>query len=324
MEALDSLLLKGFPLNKLFSEDETVSISPDYISTGDRKANYENGVFRFRNGDGYAGNFAKQWKKFQTEQYDHINGTSLSRDRITEATEWNLSNLEGDLVLEAGCGAGRFTRILAESGCNLISFDYSTAVDVSQSMNCNFKNVAFFQADILDMPFGDNTFDRVFCYGVLQHTPDPFRALSELVKKLKPGGYISTDIYPRDFKIRPSKSKYLWRWLTTRMSQDRLLSLLEWYIPKWFAVDTKIKSHPISRKYLGSIIPCWNYSETKLKKPDLIRWAIMDTFDALAPKYDKPAMKSQYLRWHKKLGLEAINIKRGSNGIVGNARKPLK
>lgn len=309
-------------LELLFHADETFSISNEGLRTGNKHAIYEKGVYKFRKDDGYAKNFAKQWKQFQTEQYDHINGTSLSRDRIADATKWNLEDMRGDLILEAGCGAGRFTRILAESGANVVSFDYSSAVEVSQHMNGSFGNVSFFQADILNMPFKDNLFDRVFCYGVLQHTPDPYKSLDALIKKLKPGGWISTDIYPRDFKLRPSKSKYFWRWLTTRMDQEKLMALLEWYIPRWFPYDTRIKKHPILRKYLGSIIPCWNYSHTNLPREDLIRWAVMDTFDALAPKYDKPAMKSQFFRWFKKLGLEEIEVRRGSNGIIGNGKKP--
>ena len=314
--------MTGQQIRTLFPREVPFQENSQSITVGHREARLKGGVYRFRMDDGYATNFAKQWKQFQTEQYDHINGTSLSRDRIADATKWNLDDMRGELILEAGCGAGRFTRLLAESGADLVTFDYSSAVDISRKMNGSFKNATFFQADILDMPFAENVFDRVFCYGVLQHTPNPRKSLRELVKRLKPGGRISVDIYVRDFKIRPSKSKYLWRWLTKRMDQEKLMNILEWYIPRWFPIDTRIKQIPRIGKYLGSIIPCWNYSHTDLTPVDQVRWAIMDTFDALAPPYDIPVGKRRFHWWFKKLGLEKIEVRRGSNGLIGNAIKP--
>lgn len=309
-------------LQRLFAAADDVKLLPDAIQWRGRVVPRTGGIYRFRQDDGYNQSFAMQWKKFQREQYDDINGTTLSRDRIAAATRWNLTDLRGELILEAGCGAGRFTRLLAQSGAELVTFDYSSAVEVSHEMNHQFPNVTFLQSDIFDMPFRDGAFDRVFCYGVLQHTPDPEQAFYRLAAKVRPGGRISVDIYPRDFKIRPSKSKYLWRWLTTRMDKERLMRLLQWYIPRWLPWDTRIKRIPKIGKYLGSVIPCWNYFYTSLTPEDQVRWAIMDTFDALAPQYDKPAMKSQVQRWFERAGLTEIDVRRGSNGILGNGVKP--
>jgi len=100
------------------------------------------------------------------------------------------------------------------------------------------------------------------------------------------------------------------------------MRLLQWYIPRWLPWDTRIKRIPKIGKYLGSVIPCWNYFYTSLTPEDQVRWAIMDTFDALAPQYDKPAMKSQVQRWFERAGLTEIDVRRGSNGILGNGVKP--
>ena len=47
-----------------------------------------------------------------------------------------------------------------------------------------------FQASIYEMPFPDNSFHKVFCLGVLQHTPDFEQSIQSLVQKAKTGGEI--------------------------------------------------------------------------------------------------------------------------------------
>ncbi|MBI1318956.1 MAG: methyltransferase domain-containing protein [Candidatus Hydrogenedens sp.] len=279
-------------------------------------------VVRFRRDDGYNASFALQWKAFSRNQIDDENGTRLTAARFAESTKWPLAGLEGALVLEAGCGPGRFTRILAGSGADLVSFDYSTAVDSNIENNGRFANVTFLQADILDMPFRDGAFDRVFCHGVLQHTPAPERAFHALNRVLKPGGHLSFDVYLKDGKIRPWKSKYLWRPLTTRMRPEHLLACLRWFIPKWLPIDTAIKRLPRIGPYLGSVIPCWNYYFTDLSPEQKVQWAIMDTFDALAPPFDLPVTLAQVEGWFRAAGYTDYQVFEGGNGVVGNGIKP--
>jgi SAM-dependent methyltransferase len=287
---------------------------------GDRIVPLRDGIPRFRDDSGYNQTFAMQWGRFRTNQFDDVNGTGLSRKRFAE-TGWDLDGLRGRKVLEAGCGAGRFTRLLAEAGARLVAFDYSAAVDVSRDNNGAFANVAFAQCDILDMPFRDGAFDDVFCHGVLQHTPDPEAAFHALARKVAPGGRISIDVYRKDGLVRPWKSKYLWRWKTSKMEPERLLRVLEWYIPKWLPIDTLIKRIPYLGTYLGAVIPCWNYWYTDLSPDQKVQWAIMDTFDALAPAYDLPATLDDVRRWFADAGLSDVDIHPGGNGVVGNGTK---
>jgi 2-polyprenyl-3-methyl-5-hydroxy-6-metoxy-1,4-benzoquinol methylase len=75
-----------------------------------------------------------------------------------------------------GSGAGRFTQILLRSGAQVFSGDYSSAV----------ANLNLFQGDIYHLPVPEAHFDKVFCYGVLQHTPDVKKAFMSLVPYVKP------------------------------------------------------------------------------------------------------------------------------------------
>jgi SAM-dependent methyltransferase len=288
---------------------------------GGRAVPCRGGVFRFREDSGYNRSFALQWNRFKTNQIDTVNGTQLSRRRFAE-TGWALSSLEGKRVLEAGCGAGRFTRIMAEAGARLIALDYSAAVDACRENNRHFPNVAFLQCDIFDLPLRAGSFDYVFCHGVLQHTPDPKGAFMALSRLVRPGGRISVDVYRKDWLIRPWKSKYIWRPLTTRMRPERLLAILEWFIPRWLPIDTAIKRIPVLGNYLGAIIPCWNYYFTDLSPQQKQAWAVMDTFDALAPAYDNPVRLQDVRDWFIELGWSDFEARPGGNGVVGNGQRP--
>ena len=103
---------------------------------------------------------------------------------------------DGHTILEAGCGVGAQTVILARSSPNAAI----TAVDLSDGALAETRRVVFAngltnvivrQADILDLPFGDNSFDHVFVSFVLEHLSQPVDALYALKRVLKPGGTIT-------------------------------------------------------------------------------------------------------------------------------------
>jgi len=301
--------------------DGSVAADGAAWTIGARRVPYRNGVLRVREDSGYATSFAKQWRQFQLNQYDRHNGTNLYRDRFLRETGWPESGLDGELILEAGCGAGAFTCHLAATGAELVSFDYSAAVDVAYKHNANARTV-FMQADLLDMPFRSESFDRVFCHGVLQHTPDPAAGFRELHRCLKPGGRISFDVYLKDGRVETWKAKYLWRWLTIRMNQDLLMAILERFLPIWLPFDTVMKRIPVVGRFLGAVIPCMNYFWSDLSREEKVRWAIMNTFDALAPKYDLPVRMSEVRDWFVEAGYKEFEVRAGGNGVVGNGVRP--
>ncbi len=99
------------------------------------------------------------------------------------------------LVLEAGCGVGAQTKILATKNpdSNFISVDLSEdsireAKGMIKSLGIN--NVELMQADIYNLPFNDETFDSVIICFVLEHLHNPTQALNELKRVLKKGGTI--------------------------------------------------------------------------------------------------------------------------------------
>ncbi len=103
---------------------------------------------------------------------------------------------KGSKVLEAGCGVGAQTVILAKNspGALIISMDISSeSLDKARSLikKSRINNVEFRIADIFDLPFEDNTFDHVFVCFVLEHLREPIKALKNLKKVLKKEGTLT-------------------------------------------------------------------------------------------------------------------------------------
>jgi len=103
---------------------------------------------------------------------------------------------DGCLILEAGCGVGAQTITLAAASpwASFVSIDISEeslAQAKQQVQAMGFRNVTFQRADVFHLPFGPASFDHVFVCFVLEHLPNPVKALAQLSLVLKPGGSVT-------------------------------------------------------------------------------------------------------------------------------------
>jgi SAM-dependent methyltransferase len=246
------------------------------------------GIPRFVEVDPYAENFGKQWNAFRKLQLDSENGASYSTKRFDDETGWYEDQLKGKWVLDAGCGAGRFSEVAAARQANLISMDLSSAVEATARTLSRFSNVDVIQGSILEPPFRQGIFDYVYCIGVIQHTPDPPGAIRALLRHLKEGGEFTFTIYGR----RPwtkLNGKYLLRPITARMSHDTLLSGIERAMPVLFPITETLFKMPILGSIARFALPVANYTERQdLTRDQRYSEAVLDTFDMLAPRYDSP------------------------------------
>lgn len=115
---------------------------------------------------------------------------------LVELLHSDTSYPVGSLVLEAGCGVGAQTVTLAKNSPKALI----TSIDVSASSlaearakveAAGFRNVTFQQADIFNLPFRPESFDHVFVCFVLEHLPNPVKALETLKTYLRTGGSIT-------------------------------------------------------------------------------------------------------------------------------------
>ncbi len=138
--------------------------------------------------------------------------------------------MDGVRILEAGSGAGRFTEVLLRTGADVYSFDYSSAVDANYANNGGAENLSLFQGNIFNIPFAERSFEKVFCLGVIQHTPDPELAFKSLARQVKPGGELVIDVYTKRL-VSLLHWKYFLRPITTRMDKKQLYRFICSVVP---------------------------------------------------------------------------------------------
>ena len=268
------------------------------------------GVPRICEPDNYAENFGKQWNLFPKTQLDDDDaGQKLSEVRFFAESGWTPEGLEGLDVLEVGSGAGRFSRtILTRTEARLWSVDYSTAVDANMAENGGIAPDRFrlFQASIYEMPFPDGSFDRVFCFGVLQHTPDFEKSVQSLIAKAKPGGQIAVDFYARRHALSTINAKYILRPLTRRMRHDRLLRLIDANLD-WMMATSDF----LTRCGLGVLTRFVPVADLRLfpkilTKEQRREWSLLDTFDQFSPEYDQPQRVADVAAMFERHGAKVI------------------
>jgi len=278
-------------------------------------------VPRFVPGENYASTFGFQWNRFQKTQLDSHTGVSISRDRFMSFTGWRAEDLAGKLVLDVGCGAGRFAEIALSLGAAVVALDYSGAVDACQANLGPHPRLMVVQGDIYRLPFSLESFDFVYCLGVLQHTPDVERAFRSLVPQLKPGGRLAVDLYPK-LLLNLLWPKYWLRPITRRLPQERLFSMVERLVPLLLPISEALRRVPGSRGKLRYLVPVANYTGVFPLSVEQIReWAVLDTFDMLSPSYDQPQSAPTLRRWMTDSGLVDVSVER-PGFLVGRGRKP--
>ena len=104
--------------------------------------------------------------------------------------------------------------------------DISTSVDAPRvNWSTNYpsliKRFKVCQADLMALPFEDGSFDIVLSDGVLHHTPNTFKALQAITKKVSIGGYVMFYIYLKKAPIREFVDDFI-REKITNLSPDEV------------------------------------------------------------------------------------------------------
>jgi SAM-dependent methyltransferase len=269
---------------------------------------------RFVPSQNYAEGFGLEWTLHSRTQYDSESGIALSERRFFEETRWPRA-LDGEILVEPGSGSGRFTEYAASTGALVLSLDYSKAVEANYQSNGGRENVLIVQGDVLAMPFPKDYADKLFCFGMLQHTPDPERSFLALVRHLKPGGELVVDVYAKSIKQWLLGTKYWVRPLTRRLPPDRLYCWVRRYVDLMWPVAEVIRRIPRIGPALNWRLLIADYSSLLSDEQTLKQWAYLDTFDMLAPRYDFPQTIAQVRRWCERAGLANVEVAYGFNGI---------
>lgn len=266
------------------------------------------GVPRFVSSDSYVRNFSYQWNLHRTTQVDSLSGHKESRNAFAVKTGLNEGDLRGKLVLDVGCGTGRYVEIAADWGGEVIGMDLSYAVDAAYLNMGRRERVHIVQADVFRLPFRIESFDVIYSIGVLHHTHNTREAFLQLPPLLRPTGTVSVWVYEWAGEFSEFLD-YVRRWSVH--VPPRLLYHLCWVIVPLQHAAMRV---PLLNR-LGRRVPTSNQGRG-------LRWDVLDTFDLYAPRFQWKHREQEVLEWFRQAALTDLRLLSFPVSVKG--RRPTK
>jgi len=130
------------------------------------------------------------------EAYNHWSATydtdeNRTRDLDHAATRETLKDKQYKSILEIGCGTGKNTPLLAQSGDRVLALDFSEGMLKKAREKLDSDHVLFLAADITKpWPCADESADLIACNLVLEHIEDVSFVFSEALRTLIEGGHL--------------------------------------------------------------------------------------------------------------------------------------
>jgi SAM-dependent methyltransferase len=272
----------------------------------------------------YCANFGDQWNRFREIQLDSCASKSDSRERFFSETGWTADEISGKVLLDAGCGAGRFAEVAMNCGARVVAVDLSSAVYACRLTLNRFSKDDYLvlRADLFDLPLKKGSFDGIYSLGVLQHTPDPLGAISHLARLLRPGGRLATWVYEkRSPDISWLQPRTWLRGILAHQPNERKLAISRALTTVFFPAGWTLSWLGRTGERLSQFLPY--AARHHLAKGDLRRqwtYSVMDTFDWYGPVYDQPQREADLINAMKMAGLTNVQrqVARGM-AITGEA-----
>jgi SAM-dependent methyltransferase len=258
------------------------------------------GVPRFVDFHNYADNFGFQWQRYARTQLDHASARESELD-FGRKTGFTPEQLRGKLVLDVGCGMGRFAEVATRWGARVVGVDLSAAAEVA-ARNLADRDFQAFQADVFNLPFAPDSFDHVYSIGVLHHTPDCERAVKVLPQYLKRGGSLAIWLYSAYNNWYRFSDVY--RKVTRRMSPASLHACLTVAVPPLYALNRGLNRIPGIGRYLAGLV----HQLLPVNLNPNPEWRVLDTFDWYSARYQSKHTYEQVFRWFESCGLEDLRV----------------
>jgi 2-polyprenyl-3-methyl-5-hydroxy-6-metoxy-1,4-benzoquinol methylase/uncharacterized protein YbaR (Trm112 family) len=271
-----------------------------------------NGVVRFVDAQTYAGSFGFQWKIHARTQLDDAT-SHRSEQAFRQRTGFRPEDLAGKLVLDVGCGMGRFAEVATRWGANVVGIDLSLASEVA-AKNLADRSATIFQADVFQLPFAEGSFDFIYSIGVLHHTPSCEQAVKVLPRLLKPGGRLAVWLYS---SYNPwYRMSDVYRKVTRHMPQKMLYNLCYGVVPL-YGLHQVLKKVPLVGKPTSGLM-AWLIPMSFNRDAE---WRVLDTFDWYSPWYQSKHSYEEVFRWFESCGMEDLHV--AEEPISVHGRKPL-
>ena len=161
-----------------------------------------------------------------------------------------------------------------------------------------------------------NYFDKVFCIGVLQHTPTPEKSFLCLTEVLRSKGNIVVDAYKKlPWWMHLFETKYWVRPITKRIPLPYIYWFCERWVNIWWSI-TGLFVRLTGRRFVSWFLLIADYRgvyplSDKIQKER----SILDSFDMLTPSYDFPQTIQSVSSWFEKANMVQIEINNGYRGL---------
>jgi SAM-dependent methyltransferase len=166
------------------------------------------------------------------------------------------------------------------------------------------------QADVFHLPFRESAFDIVFSLGVLHHTPSTRRAFLELPRLARPGGVVAVWVYSKRLRYALTGSMVI-RLATRRMKPERLLPLLQKWVPRAHAFRESLPSSAL-RRLMNWFVPVSHHPDPE--------WRVLDTFDWYSPRFQWKHSFAEVEGWFREARM--VDIERMSFPVAVRGRRP--
>ncbi len=214
------------------------------------------------------------------------------------------SRLQDKKVLEAGCGMGKYVKVVSELGAELaVGLDASAAVERAVEVTERRPNVLIVQGDIFHPPLRGG-FDFAFSVGVLHHTPAPRRAFESVASLVRPDGELAVWLYPHSDQIAPYLLEIwherLLRPVTSRLPHRALEGLCVG-LGKLTVIKTRLRERGGA---VGSAVALMLSSVAVGKHIDPGIAAFLN-FDWYSPPYRSRHTDAELAEWFRSVGFDA-------------------
>lgn len=255
--------------------------------------------------------FGAEWIKFNDFKPQELE--KIGKDYFDIVVGSSIINNE-TIVLDAGCGTGRWSKVLCKKVKSIEAIDPSNAVLAAKRLLKNEKNIRVSKASIDTIPFADNTFDLVMSIGVLHHIPNTQSALVKLVKKIKPRGHFYGYLY-YNFENRSTIFKILF-WISDllRKGISKSPSIIKKGICDAIALTIYLPFASIARLMKWLFRSQASYQKMPLSYYHDKSLMIMrnDALDRFGTRLEKRYSKSSIIELMKRCGLTDVKFSNGA------------
>ncbi len=252
--------------------------------------------------------FSEEWNIFDYDD-DKTWGWKIDERKKVFIDDMGLESaqLKGKLLLDAGCGNGSMTSALSDFGMEVIGFDIHMGLGKAHENKTKFaKNgnqIHFVQGNLFSPPFKKESFDLIYCSGVIHHTPNSRETFEKILPLTKKDGRAYFWVYKkRGLPVRIfTKSG---RWLNKHLSLKSMYKLCLLLSPFY--------------KVAANVLSSLHIMEFRKRTS---REITLDLFDAFTPRFNHVHHPSEVISWfseHNFSNITVSGVQKHGFGVYGN------